>query len=226
MLAPRREFVDLRQLLDKHLNLAEVRQPVAEPRLLVGAVGVLSGVFKAFDSMAAEISTDSILASATLPSAAKAIRIGSEVYWDGLFSQNPPVSQFIEGLEVGDKPDEIWIVRINPQSGAEEPTHIETIQDRRNELAGNLSLNQEIGFITKVNQWLAEGKLSSSSKKPIQLEQITMSAGLSGALDYASKLNRDAKFIARLMADGERRAGEFLSLRGARVEELPASGRA
>lgn len=53
-----------------------------------------------------------------------------------------------------------------------------------------------------------------------------MSAGLSGALDYASKLNRDAKFIARLMADGERRAGEFLSLRGARVEELPASGRA
>ena len=226
LLAPRREFVDLRQLLDKHLNLAEVRQPVAEPRLLVGAVGVLSGVFKAFDSMAAEISTDSILASATLPSAAKAIRIGSEVYWDGLFSQNPPVSQFIEGLEVGDKPDEIWIVRINPQSGAEEPTHIETIQDRRNELAGNLSLNQEIGFITKVNQWLAEGKLSSSSKKPIQLEQITMSAGLSGELDYASKLNRDAKFIARLMADGERRAGEFLSLRGARVEELPASGRA
>ena len=83
-------------------------------------------------------------------------------------------------------------------------------------MAGNLSLNQEIGFITKVNQWLAEGKLSSSSKKPIQLEQITMSAGLSGALDYASKLNRDAKFIARLMADGERRAGEFLSLRGTR----------
>ncbi|MCB1906005.1 MAG: patatin-like phospholipase family protein [Rhodocyclaceae bacterium] len=208
--APRRQFFDLRDLLDTHLPLAEAAQPVAEPRLLVGAVEVLSGQFKAFDSSLAEISLDAILASTTLPTMAKATRIGDAVYWDGLFSQNPPLREFLQGVELGDKPDEIWIVRINPQLRNSEPTTSEAIQDRRNELAGNLSLNQELDFVRKVNAWLASGKLAASDKKPIALAEITMSEGYAEHLDYASKLNRAPTFIAGLMADGEEQAAAFL----------------
>ena len=32
------------------------------------------------------------------------------------------------------------------------------IADRRNELSGNLSLHQELGFIEKINQLLDEGR--------------------------------------------------------------------
>ena len=212
-LAPRQEFFDLRALLEKHIKLAEVHQPVIEPRLLIGAVGVLSGQFKAFDSMLGEISTDSILASTTLPSFFQAIRIDDEVYWDGLFSQNPPVRQLVVNIDIKLKPDEIWIIRINPQRLAAEPTSVEEIEDRRNALAGNLSLNHEVDVITKVSRWLREGKFKSEHVKPIDIHWIEMSPGLSGQLGYVTKLNRDPAFFARLIADGEAQSEAFLAER-------------
>lgn len=213
-LAPRKEFLDLRLLLEKYLTLDGMSQKVAEPRLLIGAVQVYSGAFKAFDSLKGEISLDAVLASTTLPSAFKAIRIEGEIYWDGLFSQNPPVREFVQGLERPEqKPDEIWVIRINPERCESEPTRVEEIEDRRNELAGNLSLNQELDFIKKVNEWLTDGTLKSASKKPIGVHVIAMSEEVSKTLDYASKLNRAPALIAKLMADGERQAEAFLESR-------------
>lgn len=210
-LAPRGEFFDLRALLASYLKLDEVAQPVADPRLLIGAVGVLSGTFKAFDSAAGEISIDAVLASTTLPTLFQAVRIGDEVYWDGLFSQNPPVRQLVAGVDVALKPDEIWVVRINPQRRAEVPTSVEEIEDRRNALAGNLSLNHELDVITRISAWLREGKLTSTQLKPITVRWIEMSPELSGRLGYVSKLNRDPGFLAELIADGEARAEAFLA---------------
>lgn len=214
-LAPRGEFFDLRALLERYLKLDEVAQPVAEPRLLIGAVGVLSGTFKAFDSLAAEISIDAVLASTTLPTLFQAIRIGDELYWDGLFSQNPPVRQMVAGIDVALKPDEVWIIRINSQRLAAEPTSVEEIEDRRNALAGNLSLNHEIDVITRISEWLREGKLKSTELKPIAVRWIEMSPQMSARLGYVTKLNRDPDFLAGLIADGERQADAFLASRAA-----------
>lgn len=209
-LAPRKEFFDLRLLLEKYLKLDEIEQPVVEPRLLIGAVAVLAGTFKAFDSKAAEISFDAVLASTTLPTLFKAIRIGDDVYWDGLFSQNPPVRQLVTRIDVALKPDEIWVIRINRQRLASEPTSVEEIEDRRNALAGNLSLNHELDVIRYVSEWLREGKLTSNVLKPVDIRWIEMSEDLNLRLGYASKLNRDPGFIAALIADGAAQAGAFL----------------
>lgn len=214
--APRREFVDLEALLRKHVDADAIRQPVDEPRLLMGAVEVLSGAFTAFDSRQTGeqgISIEAALASATLPFVFPAVRIGSGCYWDGLYSQNPPIRQFLAGLGAGQKPDEIWLIRINPQVQAELPRSAEAIEDRRNELAGNLSLNQELDFIAAVNRWLADGSLVAEDKKPIVVRELTLSPGLSERLGYASKLNRDPQFIADLISDGERQADAFLAAR-------------
>ena len=138
LFAPRPEFLDLRRLLETHLPLEQVAQRRTGLQLLVGAVGVRSGAFKAFDSRADEIDIDALLASASLPWLGRATPIGNEIYWDGLFSQNPPLREFVADLPPADKPDEIWIVRINPQTRASEPTTSEDIHDRRNELAGKM----------------------------------------------------------------------------------------
>lgn len=209
-LFPRREFLDLRLLLERHVDLAAVQQPIYQPRLLIGAVEVLSGSFKAFDSCLSEISFDAVLASTTLPTLFRAVRIEDGVYWDGLFSQNPPIREFLQGLAAADKPDEIWVIRINPQTRATEPTTAEEIEDRRNELAGNLSLNQELAFIERINRWLADGSLVTGSKKPIKVRDLEMSPERSVGLGLSSKLNRDGAFIAELMAHGEERAIRFL----------------
>ena len=54
-------------LLSKYLDLDSVQAHRGAPRFLVGAVDVLSGEFKTFDSENGEISVETLLASAALP---------------------------------------------------------------------------------------------------------------------------------------------------------------
>lgn len=209
-LAPRREFVDLRFLLEKYLPFDELPAQT-EPRLWIGAIEVLSGTFTAFDSARGEISVETILASAALPTLFPAVEVGAGFYWDGLFSQNPPVREFLHDRALANKPDEIWVVAINPQRRADVPTTTLDIEDRRNELSGNLSLNQELFFVQTVNEWLARGILQDPTKKHVAVKEIALTAELSARLDTASKLDRGRLHIKKLISDGERQAERFLA---------------
>lgn len=144
------------------------------------------------------------------------------MYWDGLFSQNPPIRELLDT-----QPDEIWVIRINasrmvPRPGkpapGDEPTSVVDIWDRRNALAGNLSLNQELRHVEEINELveeLGEGKglrnkrlrLEKKGKeyKPVVVRQIEMS----WPLGAASKLDRNPSFILKMMGYGEQRGGEF-----------------
>jgi len=113
--------------------------------LLLGAVDVLSGEFRAFSSWRDRITADMVVASAAIPTLFRAVRVGDGTYWDGLFSQNPPVRELVDT-----RPDELWVIQINPRRWDGEPRTMVEIADRRNELAGKLSLHQELGFIEKV----------------------------------------------------------------------------
>jgi NTE family protein len=176
--------------------------------LLVGAVDVLSGQFKAFSSRRDRISAETILASAAIPTLFRSVRVGGGTYWDGLFSQNPPVRELVDT-----RPDEIWVIQINPTRLESEPRSALEISDRRNELAGNLSLHQELRFIEKIDELLEEDALVRDGRyRTIVVRVIELSrAGVTGRLGAASKVNRDPAFIRALMAHGEARAREFLT---------------
>jgi NTE family protein len=135
----------LTDLLGREVDFDEVarlQQPPTDrrppPLLLVGAVDVATGAHRAFSSWRGEITRNAILASAAVPPLFRAVHEGGSYYWDGLFSQNPPVRELPDA-----DPEEIWVIRINPLARAGEPTAIADIADRRNELSGNLSLQQE-----------------------------------------------------------------------------------
>ena len=116
--------------------------------------------------------------------------------------------------DVEKRPDEVWVILINPITSDEEPKTPGAIADRRNELAGNISLYQELHFIKLVNEWIEKGyfKAELADKlKPIKIRVVTMSKQLSDSLNYWTKLSRDRKLIDTLVADGEMQAGEFLS---------------
>ena len=103
----------------------------SRPALFVGAVDVLSGAFRAFNSRRDRISAETILASAAIPTFFRSVRLDGGTYWDGLFSQNPPIKELTD-----EKPDEIWVIQINPSELEDEPRTVAEIADRRNELAG------------------------------------------------------------------------------------------
>ncbi len=193
----------LRQVNFDHI---QVEPDASRPMLVVGAVDVLSGGFRAFNSRRERISVDAILASAAIPNLFRSVHLDGGTYWDGLFSQNPPVRELIDA-----DPDEIWVIQINPRERDDEPRTIAEIADRRNELAGNLSLHQELHFIETIDRMLEEGHLAPDGKyKPIVVRVIELARSrLSQSLGAASKLNRDPEFIGDLIAHGEERAQEF-----------------
>jgi NTE family protein len=201
---------EFKRMLQRRVDFDRLHmQPGDEqPLLLIGAVDVLSGEFRAFDSRRDRISADTILASAAIPTLFRSVHLNGGTYWDGLFSQNPPIRQLIDA-----RPDEIWVIQINPTERETEPRTVLDIADRRNELAGNLSLYQELHFIEKIDQMLEAGLLASNDKyKSIVVRVIELSPSrLRRSLGAASKLNRDPVFIRDLIAHGQAQADEFLT---------------
>ncbi|WP_013320541.1 patatin-like phospholipase family protein [Gloeothece verrucosa] len=211
---PRKEFLDLKILLEKHVDFDSLQQLVkpSSPQLLVGAVNIISGTFKVFDSTKGEITVDSILASCAVPPYFKAVPIEGELYWDGLFAENPPLSRI---LKRDNRPDEVWIIKINPKARDSEPKTEVDILERHNELAGNILLGAEIELITMINNWLEQGAftedfLAKNPVKKIQIRLIAINSELVALLDYASKLDRHPSHIHQLIEDGQKQAKAFL----------------
>lgn len=217
----------------------------ALPQLLIGAVDVDSGAFVACSSehspLDAGITLDAVVASASLPWVFKAQSIqivDLETHtprriacWDGLFSQNPPIKNFVSaGGDRAKKPDAIWILQINADhydfnarvvgSGAGD-----ALWHRRDTLSGNLSLNQEVAFIEAVNARLDDpGQRFGPHDKPIEVVRIVMDGNAVGGvlrkeLGLFSKFDRDAGLARALLAHGRNQAECFLALR-AQADDL------
>jgi NTE family protein len=136
-------------------------------------------------------------------------------YWDGLYSQNPPIRDLLETPNKEHKPDEIWVIRINPQEFRPdaERLSLEDIRDRENDLAGNLSLNQELDHILTVNRWLdkyAGDTPLLTRYKPIAVRTIKMTRETAWGLRHTSKFDRSAEHLARLRQEGQEIARQWL----------------
>jgi NTE family protein len=145
------------------------------------------------------LSLSGVAASGTLPIFREAEYIhGDGHYWDGLYSQNPPLREFIGKAD--EVPDELWIVRINPQQWPELPKSNADVQDRENELMGNLSLHKELDFILKVNEWSERYKDEDFGKdhKPVIVRTIKMKEKTADKLRYSSKFDRSSAFMEDL----------------------------
>ena len=151
-----------------------------------------------------------ILASAAIPNVFPAVHTDGGTFWDGLFSQNPPVHELLDAA-----PDELWVIQINPTARAEEPRTVLDIADRRNELSGNLSLYQELHGIEVIDRLLAEGVLVGSRYKHITVRVLEFarppSTRLLG-LDVQAQPRRPVP--AGADEQGERQAEEFLATLG------------
>lgn len=221
-LLPRHEFTDLKRLLEKHIHFGQLKELTGpkSPVLLVGAADVLTGELKKFNSRRGEISVHAILASAAVPTIFPAVEVAGHYYWDGLFSDNPPVQELIRARSVGGEniPDEVWVIQINPNHCKRVPATPGEVIDRRNQMVGNISLLQNLEVIELVNLFLRERALSAevlarfgiTKRDPIDVRFIRMSEELQDSLDYVSKLTRGPDHIAALMADGEQQGRAFM----------------
>lgn len=210
---------------------AAVKELMAEiPHLLIGAVDVKDGEFVAFSSERAAtdggISLQAVLASAALPWMFKAVEVqylgpddesSSRCFWDGLFSQNPPIKNFLAGVEKERIPGELWVLQINPRDFDVKRLEF-GVGDRRNELSGNLSLNQEISYIEAVNKRITRGRTDRHQR--VQVHRVILDRGAIEKsehieLNALSKSDRSPRLKDALMAHGEMQAQRFFRMREA-----------
>ena len=241
-LGHRPNFRDFRTLLHAHIDFEEVAAwgPRAKrPVLMIGAANITTGKLTKFISNKTPIRVEHILASCAVPAIFPAVEIDGDAYWDGLFSDNPPVEDLIQPPSVGSEniPDEIWLIKINPTTCDVVPEWADDITDRRNQLEGNISLFHQLQTIEMLNDLLLRGayrpeflreldiaapvlipkSFPSDQDKPYHIPCIEMSEALSKTLNYESKLDRSAANIGRLIAEGEISAKGFLERRAAAV---------
>ncbi|HSB08973.1 MAG TPA: patatin-like phospholipase family protein [Blastocatellia bacterium] len=240
-LGVRKRYFDLIELLAETcpaLKNDSIDWDKVHTRLLIGASEVVNGFETVFDSdinkghpyentgmrrkdtitywrQQLPLSLEGVAASGTLPVFREAQRIGKYYYWDGLYSQNPPVREFISGPPLANIPDEVWIVRINPQQWPYPPTTNKDIEDRQNELMGNLSLNKELNAIMKVNEWISDPKYQDDNfvkgKKPVIIRTIKMEKETADELSYSSKFDRSRDRMAFLSEEGHRVALRWIN---------------
>jgi NTE family protein len=206
-----------RDILNRHFDFAELRklarQPGA-PALQIGAVEVVTGHFEVFTGD--ELTVECLLASAAIPELFRAVTVpGRGVFWDGLYSQNPPIHDLTD-FNI----NELWVIQINPSSCVSVPTETHEILDRRNELAGNLSMEQELRQIAMINRLIATGTLNDPKYHPIHLARVCLDRDL----EYSTKLDRRPAFLAELMEYGRTKARWFLKERGEMKQTLKALG--
>jgi NTE family protein len=196
----------IKAALERRIDFDEIPELCRRnvPELVIGTVNINAGIFETFTNE--DVTPQAVLASAAVPNLFEAVEIDGHYHWDGLFSQNPPIDDLMT-VEAARKPDELWVIQINPQERKEEPTTVEEIADRRNELAGNISLNQELRVIERVNDWIDEGHLPESDFSKTAVRRIPMGR----TYHCSTKVNRSPGFIEELIELGEKRAAEFRS---------------
>lgn len=147
----------LRGILDDLIDFdaLRTRSPL---RLFVSATQIRTGKVRVFQT--GELTLDTLLASACLPSMAHAVHIDGEPYWDGGFTGNPPVFPLIFECR---SPDVLVIV-VQPLERQHTPTSAEEIRARMLELTFSAAFLREMRAIAISKQhirrnWLPGGNL-------------------------------------------------------------------
>ena len=112
------------------------------------------------------------------------------------------------------------MIQINSSTCAQVPTETHEILDRRNELSGNLSMEQELNFIEMNNRAIAEGRLKDPKFRPIHIARIPLDRDLG----YRSKLDRRPEFLRELKEYGMTKSRWFLQERESRKYAMAALG--
>jgi NTE family protein len=149
-------FDPFRKLLEAYIDFALLRTSDG-PELLVAATDVATGRPRLFRRR--EITVQSVLASACLPTLHHAVAIDGRAYWDGGFSANPDIVTLARESPV---PDTL-IVKLNPVRGEGLPTSTREISARINQITFSQPMLRDIEVIETVRAHAPRWSLRAGS---------------------------------------------------------------
>jgi NTE family protein len=196
----------LRDYLAKTVDFERVKS-CDDIQLFISATNVHTGRVRVFDNFYnKDITFDSVMASACIPTLYQAVEIDGVPYWDGGYMGNPVLWPFFYSTRTND----LVIVEINPIERDFTPKTAFEIQDRLNEITFNASLQNELRAISFVSRLLQQGKLDPARYKDIRLHLIFDPAAMV-ELGASSKLNTEWDFLTHLRDSGRACAAGWLA---------------
>lgn len=207
----------LRDILGEQFDFARLRRD-APIKLFIAATHANSGKLRLFRNH--ELSVDTLLASACLPTIHRSIVIDGEPYWDGGYSANPAVFPLAYQCT---SPD-ILLILLTPLRYAETPASAEDIRQRLLELSFNATFLREMRMFAHLREqagkawlpsWLTTGRLESRIAQ-LRFHAITADRFL-GELPAESKLAVNLPFFEHLRDNGREHARQWLETHRADV---------
>lgn len=195
----------LRDIVAALVDFKKLRD-YAGTRLFITATHVESGQPAVFDLK--DINVDVVMASATLPSIFKAVKIKGEHYWDGGYMGNPSLWPLFYSSTSKD----ILIIHVNPLVRNEVPKDSAAIENRLNEITFNSSMLHELRAISFVQKLLQKNMLKEEARplyKDILLHSIRAEQAMRG-LTVASKFDTSWSFLQELKKLGQAHGRKWL----------------
>lgn len=179
------------------------------PAFFISATNVRTGKIRVFSGD--DISVQSVLASACLPTMFQAVEIDdpvtgrTEAYWDGGYSGNPALFPLFDPS----LPRDIMVIGINPLIREEIPRSPTEIENRINEVSFNASLLSELRAIAFARRLIGDGRLNAGTMKDVLMHMVADDA-LMQSLSADSKMLPDRQLLSRLRAAGQVCADDWL----------------
>jgi NTE family protein len=140
-----------------------------------------------------EITVDTLLASACLPTVHHAVEIDGVPYWDGGFTSNPPIFPLIAEAPA----DDIVVVQLNPARRPGTPKTPAEIDNRLNEISFNTSLVRELKSLHFLKLLIDQEVIVQGTLPDIHLHLISSDEAML-KLDDTSKMNANLTFLRSL----------------------------
>lgn len=192
----------LRDVVDEVINFDNVATCPAF-KCFISATSVQTGRVRVFGRE--EISCQTVMASACLPTLFKAVEIDGVPYWDGGYGGNPVLFPFFYETETED----CLLVQINPIDRTETPRTAQEIQDRMSEITFNAGLLREFRAIEFVRKLKESGRLEGTNYSSIRMHRIAADPVVEN-LSASSKLNAELDFLLYMRDMGRAAAQDFL----------------
>jgi NTE family protein len=199
-------FDPLRTLLTGTIDFQKIRE--ASPvELLIAATEVATGRARLFRR--SEITVESVLASACLPTLHRTVEIDGVGYWDGGFSANPDLVTLALESPVRDS----LIVQVNPLVRHGLPTGVREIAGSANRLTFNAPLIRDVRIIETVRETMRGlSRLRGGRLRPLATHRFHLiEAGrYTSSLSDESKLKPDWGLFTYLHGAGRTQAHKWL----------------
>ncbi len=192
----------LRNLVLKQVDFERVNA-CHKVKIFVTATNVRTGRAKIFRQP--ELTVDTVMASACLPSMFPAVEIDGEAYWDGGYSGNPALFPLVDDQGCRD----LVVVQINPLVRRRLPESARDILNRINEITFNSSLIKELRSVQLLQRLIDAEGLEMESYRSMRLHLIHAEQEIE-ELSASSKMNASWGFLSRLHAQGRAWADHWL----------------